>query len=476
MKLTLYNVLLGLIIGLTACMSAFLSILQETDLALAFYAIAAILLIFLGRSITGNYSNFTIIFIIFSALYSLSGPIAARYGDGIPEFYPTPYLFDEFFLHYSLAVIGLTLGLMFVAALKSPGISVTRLAPAWNSKTLLKLSYAFAVTASFGEIVNFIRVGGFTAIYAGKAAYHSAVSELPGTLPSTLIILLSIALLALSLSVSNMSRKRWARSVIMWIISSLPLILSLLVIGDRATLLSIIVIFIVGHIFFSPIKRIEVKWVAFGVFIYFMMAFLYGVRSHFGLILTTGELKILMTLISEPTFWINILNPASNDFHCAFGNFNTYILSGTSDLRLGESYLKGLTMPIPRFIWPDKPQSIGYDFRDTFFPDWAQQGISAGTAYSSLLEAYLNFGTIGVLIVYLLLGIFMGYLERTRFQSRSLMFAVFYLILLPVAMTFHRIDLGNPIFWPLLMAFVGSGLYILINSLSKRKLTHRWED
>jgi hypothetical protein len=51
-------------------------------MAMAFYAIAALMLLFLGKVLIGNYSNFTVVFLVFSALYSLSGPIAARYGGG----------------------------------------------------------------------------------------------------------------------------------------------------------------------------------------------------------------------------------------------------------------------------------------------------------------------------------------------------------------------------------------------------------
>ena len=129
--------------------------------------------------------------------------------------------------------------------------------------------------------------------------------------------------------------------------------------------------------------------------------------------------------------------------------------------------MRDILDPIPRLIWPDKPQTTWVDFRDTFFPEYAQLGATGGTGYSSVLEAYVNFGTIGVLIVYLLLGLVMGCLEIARQRSKSLMFSLFYLLMLPVAMLFHRTSMGNPIFWPLLLAFVGSCSYILINSIYK---------
>jgi len=310
-------------------------------------------------------------------------------------------------------------------------------------------------------------------LYLGKAAYQSAVSELPGTLPSMLIMLLSTAFLGLSLSAPNMPREIWMRRFALWSVCSLPLVLSLVILGERSNLLSITVVLTMGYFFLGPIKGLKFKWIAFGIIIYLAMGFLYGIRAYLGIILTTGDLSILTARISEPTFWPTSLNPASNDFGCVFGNFNTYILSGASDLRWGETYLRDMTVAIPRLIWPDKPQTIGFDFRDTYFPEWALLGVGGGTAYSSVLEACVNFGTFGVPLVYLLLALAMGYLERVRSRSRSLLFAIFYLTILPVAITFHRSDLGNPIFFPLLLALVGSWSYVLINSIFMHKFLSR---
>src|SRR5690606_41874594 len=83
---------------------------------------------------------------------------------------------------------------------------------------------------------------------------------------------------------------------------------------------------------------------------------------------------------------ITSLYPARNEFGAPFGNIKTYILYGGSGLRWGETYLIGFAEPIPRFIWPNKPKTVTYEFRDTFFPNWAERGRIAGTAYSSILE------------------------------------------------------------------------------------------
>ncbi len=472
MKLTQTSLLLGLLICTAACLSAFFSVMQATDVGITFYATAALLLIFLGRELTGNYSNFAVVFLTFSALYSLSGPLSARYGEGIPGIFPTPYLVDDFILHYSLAVIGLAVGLMLVSSLKYSKFSENKKELNWNKTILILLAYVFALTASLMEITNLLRIGGLETLYAGKAAYQSAVSELVGTLPSTEILLLATGLLGLSLSGPN-ALKRRKYHLILWLLCSTPLIINLVVLGRRGPILATLLVFIIGYFYFNPVKKISLNWVGLFLLTYLMMVFLFGMRGILGSVLATGDLNLLIMRISDPIFWEKFLNPASNEFGAVFGNFNTYILSGGSDLRLGETYLIGLTIIIPRFIWPNKPQSITYEFRDTYFADEALRGSIAGTAYSGMLEAYVNFDTIGVLIVFFLIALVIGYLELKRTRSRSLMFAIFYLTLIPEAMSFHRSSLEMPIFWPLILAFAGAWSYIIINSLFRKRFLIR---
>jgi oligosaccharide repeat unit polymerase len=316
------------------------------------------------------------------------------------------------------------------------------------------------------ELVNFLRVGGFKTLFAGKAAYQSAVSELTGTLPSIEIMLLSVALLGLLFSISKVrSRKIWTSYLIFWLILSLPVILNLIVLGRRGPLLSLFIVFIVGCFYFKPLTSVKFKWIVVVLILYLVMGLLYGIRAQAGYVLTSKDWGILTTRITKLEFWAVSLNPASNEFGAPFGNFNTYILSRTSELRFGETYLTGLTIPIPRFIWLNKPRSITYEFRDTYFPDWAMRGAIAGTAYSSILEAYVNFGTVGVPIFYFSLVLIIGWLEKVRLQKESLAFSIFYLTLLPKAISFHRSSFEMPLFWPLILTCLGMSAYIIINSL-----------
>ena len=135
------------------------------------------------------------------------------------------------------------------------------------------------------------------------------------------------------------------------------------------------------------------------------------------------------------------LNPAATEFGAAFGNFSEFVSQGGERPRLGSSYLQSLLLPIPEFLYPGKkPGQIAYQFRDRFFPAMADAGAIAGTAYSSLLEAYVNFGIGGGLAVYFLLGCLLCLAERVRVSAAGIQWHLGYLLLVSSAVAFHRSD------------------------------------
>lgn len=471
MSLTLKELFGGLIISTLASMSAVLFVWQVTDIATDFaiiiVTVISILLIFYARKLIGHYCNFTVIFLIFSALYGLSGPVTARYGEGLPAIFPTPYLIDQFLLHYAIAILGIAVGLILISVTNTRVTKVEKKVGSWDRRILFVLAYIFALSASFMELVNFFRVGGVETLFAGKATYQGAISELTGTLPSIEIMLLSTAFMGLSISISlNRPKRLWILYMFFWLISSFPLIVNLIILGGRGVLISIIIVFIIGLFYYKPLENIKFKWIIAVLILYVMMCFLYGIRAQIGYFFQSGDWGIMTSRISKLDFWVANLNPARNEFGAPFGNFNTYILlSDKNELRFGETYFRGLTIPIPRFIWPDKPISVTYEFRNKFFPSEARRGAIAGTAYSSILEAYVNFGTLGVFIVYIFVAIFMGWLEKSRVKNNSLFFSLFYLTLLPSAISFHRSSFEMPFFWSLFLAYLGNFAYIFIYSL-----------
>ena len=76
------------------------------------------------------------------------------------------------------------------------------------------------------------------------------------------------------------------------------------------------------------------------------------------------------------------------------------------DLIYGRSYLALLTLPVPRSFWPKKPMLVYAEVGKVFF------GVPWGMPPGPIGEAYWNFHIPGVIIVYLLFGVFHAWLAR----------------------------------------------------------------
>jgi len=117
----------------------------------------------------------------------------------------------------------------------------------------------------------------------------------------------------------------------------------------------------------------------------------------------------------------------------------------------GHSLMNAWAAPIPRFLWPDKPNmtEIGQDFNEL-----ALNFRMSGSAPGIFADAYWNFGWWGVPIVFLPLGIVFALMSRyalwVQSQMRWLLFPV---VLMMVRMGF-RVDgfLVTDIWGPLFIA------------------------
>ncbi|HXU68707.1 MAG TPA: O-antigen polysaccharide polymerase Wzy [Polyangia bacterium] len=113
-------------------------------------------------------------------------------------------------------------------------------------------------------------------------------------------------------------------------------------------------------------------------------------------------------------------NPANLD---AYGPYLTLIyttanLRVPADLKWGGTYLQILTLMPPRWMYPGRPTPIADEFAMEFLgKDYYD---NAGFGYSSVTEAYVNFGAVGPPLVFVLIGLGFGALrdalERRRGQ------------------------------------------------------------
>lgn len=451
--MTIKKIVLGILIITLNLFSIFLLINGSTNFALFLIIFSSLSLLFWSRSIMGNYSNFTIFFILFSIIYGLSGPINVLWGQGLHSIFSYPYKITPFLIAYNLAHSGMVLGISFFY-LSRKNISNNQ-----NNKSRNIIKYIFinrykvlniAILLSFiavsFEIINIIRVGGLDLLFGGKAIFQSETSDLTLTLPSTDIMIISFSLFSLTLGAikfHSYKSKKITMKIIIFIATSLPFLMMKVILGQRGILLTFIICLIIGLSYFRPIKRIQPKLIFLGLVVYVSFAFIYANRGIVYLI--KDDPKLFVSYAFQTDRIVDALNPGANEFGAAFGNFSDYYIKYENDFtpRLGSTYIKGLVIPIPSFLYlGDKPEQITYEFRDDIFPSEASRGRIAGTGFSSILEAYMNFKYLGVIFIYFLVGYILQIFDR-KLRYSSLFFAIIYVSLIHQTISFHRSAFGT---------------------------------
>jgi hypothetical protein len=346
-----------------------------------------------------------------------------------------------------------------------------------DTRLLGRLSLLFALLATFLELTNLIRVGP-SAAFEGKAVYQSAVDALTLTAPSYEVA--RIAFCLLGLAIAGRRRMKAAdptyqvESYGVWfLIILLPLMILTLLLGRRGPILDWIFLYFVASTWYESRRRLG-RAVATGILItYLTMGMLFANRATLAYSFLVNDFSMLVDHALMPEVIVSGLNPGGNEFGAAFGNFSEYNKYDVEGPQFGRTYLQGFALVVPSFLYPaTKPQPVAYAFRDRFFPGVAEEGAISSTAYSSLLEAYVNFRNAGVVLVYALIGVCLYWLEALRRNSRSLVSAMIYLAVLPSAVVFHRSDFGasviSPVFFSLMLIVGAMVLLYALRALGNR--------
>lgn len=442
--------------------ATFFAIFEITTVSFIFSTFSGLVLIAAVQFYSRNIFSLPMIFSTFGFLYGISGPLAVILGNDLPSLFPPPYLVDFYLLHYGLGNCGLSCALLLAASnSKLPVASLHR----WNHKSVWLSSVVLAGVGSALEIFNLYRAGGMTLLFAGKATYQSAISDLQGTMPSDWFAYASASLLGIALYTPEKRR----RLFFLYLCSIFFIIFTWLLLGRRLELISIVLIALCSFSIFSPIKSLRLRTLLVFLLVYSLISTTYAFRGWVGLAYMTGDISVIIDALTDVKNIGNALNPISSEFHAPFFNFNTHVTLNTlADNRGGATYLEGLSIPIPRSIWPDKPIAITYEFRDHYFPFEALRGSIAGTGFSSILEAYINFGSPGVFFVNFAVFFALLRLESLRSQLRSKWVPIFYSLLVPFCLFFSRTALGSPLFFPMLFATIALIFYGLFKKNLRR--------
>jgi oligosaccharide repeat unit polymerase len=140
----------------------------------------------------------------------------------------------------------------------------------------------------------------------------------------------------------------------------------------------------------------------------------------------------------------------------------------------GALYRNLLLLPIPRSVWPEKPRQISVEMRDFIFQD-----VKGGIPPGIFGESYIAFGYPGMIAASLLLGLFLGLIDRRSKQADRTLCATTYAttaVMGPlVAFSLVRggfdvglMRVGIPLFWCMVAARIAR---ILAKSLLQSRVT-----
>ena len=292
----------------------------------------------------------------------------------------------------------------------------------------------------------------------GKAIYQAAVDELRFTLPSSELSQVSIASLCAYIFISLKKKLKISKGFMSFLfIIMIPYLGILIFLGKRGNILSFIMMILLAIFQFKPMNKLSKKFVLWGIILYFILSSMFAIRNYTNLMFKNfGEFtdKVL-----EKNNLISAFNPGQNEFGCTFGNFNKLYISNDYEFLYGSSYIKGITHFIPSYLYPgNKPKLLMYEFRDKYFPFKAEISSIAGTAFSSILEAYWNFSYYGM-IIYLLYGFIICYVEFSL-KKKSMFKFMYYIGLIPYVYEFHRSDFGHISFQIILTSFLVGFVYL----------------
>jgi len=143
-------------------------------------------------------------------------------------------------------------------------------------------------------------------------------------------------------------------------------------------------------------------------------------------------------------------------------------VSGHSEKLLGSSYYESFLTVLPKFLYPgEKPEVLAQQLAQDMY-----QGLGAvsGWGYNPVAEAFINFGALGVVLIFALWTIYFLLLRWARHRGD---FGVLVsAVLLAEAVNVNRIDFRN-VYWEttyFVVGLIGSAVLAVVFKTLQRKL------
>lgn len=169
-----------------------------------------------------------------------------------------------------------------------------------------------------------------------------------------------------------------------------------------------------------------------------------------GVLLDSGSDAVIGQI--QSVFW--------NEFASAGRNLD-YLLSKNIEPLYGDTYVWAV-MRYFDFLFPDAMSATQW-YNSILRNDFGDGGTS-GWGFSLVAEAYLNFGSVGIFVVFFLIGLLTAALYRGA--RRSAFGFLFYLLFVPTLIYVLRADVGNllALAFKINLALVG-GIWLLAMSI-----------
>jgi len=256
-------------------------------------------------------------------------------------------------------------------------------------RAFLVTVFSGAVTLALCLLLIF-RAGGFQHILANYSVVYSEFFTKQNYL---IAVTIGFAIVNLSSHLGLVARRR--RGGWLFLLNLAAVLLLMFFQGSRSSLIVLLlVVLVLYHIYIRRIKPIRMFYIAAIIISFFVGAFLFRDFSEVPSSILEVIYKAFIVVNDEMTQVLTLVDGMPE--HLEF--------------QYGRTFLHLFLMPIPRFLWPEKPAAISIVIKDIFFPQYWKLGLSWPP--SIIGELYANFQGIGIPVGMFLFGYLAGRLQR----------------------------------------------------------------
>lgn len=336
-----------------------------------------------------------------------------------------------------LACLGLLLGEKIIVLGRNDKFVKPFLNNKLNSKVYYISGIVVFLLGLFLLFLDFERIGGFYyALTLERGVRMELLSQTRGNIPYYSFIYSGVALLTYSLGNLRLRSVKGTLLVALLAIWSVLMLIQ----GDRRFLLYSLLIFASVYLFN---KKINIKKnLALVSILYILFAFFQQIRYMIPLILN-GTLSLFDAISRiQKDFNIEWVLPVSTEVAGPYFTLLWHLKYDFTPL-YGYSYIMSIPNILPRSLYPgEKPLTIAQSFanyiHDVYYP-FRESVI--GWGFSPIAEAYINFGVIGVFIIFLLLSVLFKGISKIKWETNhGILIAS---ILIPQAFNLNRINFSS---------------------------------